>query len=248
MALALATEEDPLDASLEKVMPGVHQRLKGTDDKVDGLYRHINERFNDLQEDVHEGFKSLVQQHGDVLRESCQLVGASLVNVGHHVMNSPGGVSVGTPSKTLTGEPASPSVPCTQFQAEEPDPVQLASTFRMKAKHNTLTDLWQEWFGLGEWEDEFGGVAGRNEKFGAKWRKEAKALDKSQYSRTNRVIVAVSSSAHARGLQPEDVVAEWEPVFSACKQSVANLVRALQELNILPKKKARGKKKVGGDE
>jgi Transcriptional activator of glycolytic enzymes len=259
MADALASSEDPFDATLEKVMPGVHQRLKGTDDKVESLSRQVNESFSVLTETINSGFQSLVQQHGDVLRESCEMVGASLVQAGHHVMNTnrnpPTGVSTEcpplSPPVVLTGEPGSPEtnlipVPATPSPVASPAIDDLLVFFRMKAKHNSLRDLWDEWFGLNEWSnDEYCGVAGRNERFGAKWRKQAKALDKSQYSRTNRLIVAITNVSTMRNCQPDDIVLEWEPLFQQSRFSVANLVRGLQELNMIPKMKSRGGTKKG---
>jgi Transcriptional activator of glycolytic enzymes len=103
-------------------------------------------------------------------------------------------------------------------------------------------DVWNEWFGLGDFCDDHGGIAGRNLRFGAKWRKEAPCLDNSQFSRTHRVIKAIGEQAAARNLQPEDIIEEWEAVFDKSKRSLSSFVRGLQALNYIPKKKNRGRK------
>jgi Transcriptional activator of glycolytic enzymes len=45
------------------------------------------------------------------------------------------------------------------------------SNYRMSKKHKTLEDMWDEWNGTGRFEDNFGGIKGRNKKCGSKWRK-----------------------------------------------------------------------------
>lgn len=39
----------------------------------------------------------------------------------------------------------------------------------MVPKHRTLMDLWDEWHGVGRFEDQHGGVKGRETKFKNKW-------------------------------------------------------------------------------
>jgi Transcriptional activator of glycolytic enzymes len=111
----------------------------------------------------------------------------------------------------------------------------------LKPQPCTLTEVWQEWFGLGDFDDGLGGVVGQNTRFGNKWRREAKFLDASQFSQTQRIIVVISTQAHERSVQPEEIVAEWESMFEAANKSLGNLVRALQQLNYIPKRKSRGR-------
>ena len=48
-----------------------------------------------------------------------------------------------------------------------------ASRYKFVSRHTNLCGLWNEWHGLGEHSgDRCGGVLGRNQRFGSKWRKD----------------------------------------------------------------------------
>jgi hypothetical protein len=55
--------------------------------------------------------------------------------------------------------------------------------FMLKPKHNALVDLMLEWVGVG-----YGGIEGRNNKFGARWRKQITCYI---YSRTELTIKGI---------------------------------------------------------
>jgi len=118
--------------------------------------------------------------------------------------------------------------------------------FRMKPKHDSLLALWSEWYGLYDYADHLGGIHGRNEKYGSKWRKH---LDTQQYSRTSRVIRAIEQLSNERGIVGTELESvrpvlqgELDIVFRLqCKQSVAKMVKACQEKGLLPKAKPRGR-------
>jgi hypothetical protein len=52
----------------------------------------------------------------------------------------------------------------------------------MQVKHQTLHDLWSEWYGLGPFLDSKGGIEGGNRRYGSKWRSH---LPKAHYSHTS---------------------------------------------------------------
>ena len=114
--------------------------------------------------------------------------------------------------------------------------------FRLKPKHVSLRDLHSEWFGLAECEDGFGGVSGRNERLMKGWRKRCN-VDATQHSRHRRLIVAIAEEAKNNNKQPEEVVAEWEIMFSSCNYSAGKLVNSLQTLGKIPKCNSRGRNK-----
>jgi hypothetical protein len=104
----------------------------------------------------------------------------------------------------------------------------------MSLKYPSLASVWNEWFGLEEYQDEHGGINGRNKKHGSKWRKH---LQGTSYPKVAQLIKGINAYALDNQQQPEEVIAEWEGIFMASKRSVNNMVKALQELGKLRKMK-----------
>jgi len=111
------------------------------------------------------------------------------------------------------------------------------STYRMVSRHKTLADLYEEWYGVGRYHDEYGGIKGRDATFGAKWRKH---LNAQHYSRTKRVVEAIDT--HSEKFDSvETAIGFLEDLYqTTCKQSVSLMVTACQEKGLLAKKKPRG--------
>ena len=111
------------------------------------------------------------------------------------------------------------------------------SLFRMAVKHGSLESLWEEWFGLGVYAlDTFGGVNGRNVKFPG-WRKKAR-IDPSHFSRHKRIVEAIIAEAKLSRQQPEQVMAEWEPLFQQSNFVTGNFVVALQHLGKIKRRQS----------
>lgn len=126
----------------------------------------------------------------------------------------------------------------------------------MVPRHQTLKNVWDEWHGLGLYHDCYGGIGGRDELYGAKWRskKNNPNIDSQHYSRTKRSIEAIKKKQEQDNLQwIEDAINELEDLYQKkCKKSVAKFVLACQDMGLLPKKKPRGKqspsKQSGSDD
>ena len=117
----------------------------------------------------------------------------------------------------------------------------MNSPLRMVPKHKCLSDLWDEWYGLGEFADTEGGIDGRNKKYGSKWWKH---LEGQQYSRTSRVIKAIEAYSVANNVTTDKAIFDLEELFKECSYSVAKMVNAAQDKGLLQKKAARGKKRT----
>lgn len=99
-------------------------------------------------------------------------------------------------------------------------------------KYPSLLSVWREWFGLDEYYDEFGGIDGHNKLHRPKWRKH---LNGTCYSKVSQLIKGINAYSETAGTQPEAVIAEWEGIFTACKHSANNMVKALRSLGKLKK-------------
>jgi hypothetical protein len=108
----------------------------------------------------------------------------------------------------------------------------------MVTRHKSLADLWEEWHGVGTYYDAFGGIKGRDEKLGSKWRKH---LNAQHHSRTKRVVEAIEKHSE-RFDSVETAIGFLEDLYqTTCKKSVSLMVTACQAKGLLAKKKPRGK-------
>lgn len=238
----MATEESPADASLEKVMPGVHQRLQAQLGMLNQLGDSVMTGFHEVKQQVSVGFCEMVEEQKQMLQEHSSLVlGATLVDAGKNLMNSPCRSVDSKRSVVSPDDPVAAPKPATSPPDLNSKPAAteiFVNAPRMKHKHDSLPSLFEEWFGVGEEE----GIHGWNEKHGKVWRKAA-GIDPSQYSRTHRLIVSIQQEAKRLKVQPLTVVQEWDAMFKASNNSVASFVKALQRLGKIPTKKPRGNKK-----
>jgi Centromere DNA-binding protein complex CBF3 subunit, domain 2/Transcriptional activator of glycolytic enzymes len=120
--------------------------------------------------------------------------------------------------------------------------VQEYQSISMMPKHQSLSDLWDEWYGLGKFTNSLGGFDERERKFGTKWRKKNKAIDAIQFSRTKRIIEAIKRHSEASVVSTAETIAQLEEAFLECKSSVGLFVDLLQQRGMLKKMAPRGKR------
>ena len=133
--------------------------------------------------------------------------------------------------------------------SEEPPSKQakgVASRFLrlgFQPKHNQLSEVWDEWHGLGRFEEEGleGGFAKLEQDLKAKWRKH---LDAQHVSRVKRVIAGIKARMAAEDESLEDAIAFLDGMFKEGGCSLANLVTRMQAEGLLEKRAKRGGKKV----
>ena len=101
----------------------------------------------------------------------------------------------------------------------------------MLPKHESLNNLWDEWYGINAFHDQEGGVAGRDKKYGKKWRKGV--VSPHHYSRTSRTIAGIANHATSHQIKEEESVALLEAAFLEAKCSVSNFVKKLQEMGLV---------------
>jgi Transcriptional activator of glycolytic enzymes len=245
MRKALSEEKSPLDACLETVLPGVHQwhlannqAINCLGHKVDCMAETIGNSIHVLINQINRSEEIRNQQHQQL---------ASLLELGSNVLRG------NAPSARSNNNNNAPAVSMTDIMQDSTSILEQATattvtddhsdlerqkTYRMKPKHKSLTDLYAEWVGEGDFMDEFGGIEGRNKRFGAKWRRH---LVPYIYSRTERSVKGIRAFAQQQDIPIYDACERLQDSFVRCKYSVANLVSYFISAGLLTKKKPRGK-------
>jgi hypothetical protein len=249
MKIALMNEKNPVDADLERVLPGVNQRLNAGNSALVGLARQFDYRMNELSHTVVNGFNQINENTECRKLETDKLVGCSLVEAGTNLLwhSSPGDLSTDSSDDNVV-PPSHPnallhSPTATDLHSTPNTAIVVATSpeqhrrFWLEMKHHCLLSIWNEWYGLDHFSDDFGGIDGGNKQHGSTWRKH---LNASAYSRSSQLIKGIYAFALEHHLRPEEVIAKWEPLFVSSKLSTYNMVRELQVLGNIKKLKARG--------
>jgi Transcriptional activator of glycolytic enzymes len=111
----------------------------------------------------------------------------------------------------------------------------------VKQKHNTLSSLYQEWYGLGEYNDSYGGVEGQNKTNGAAWRKH---INRQHYFRVKRIVAAIDTEKYRTGTEWAEVVEILEPTFDEANKSLAKMVDKLKDKGLVTNCRKRKAAKV----
>ena len=258
----LQTESIPFNLALENVLPGL-QALQGANlsavnainNKVDGMVATVNQ----ISDRIHGGL--LRSESQKLLRED---LANSLVSVARDLLRNDGTAGMtdknsGQGSKswtnpledsdiiaqvaTLTGTaPESPPaiVPISPNQSDLNPKAACHANFKMRINYNSLSDVYNQWYGLEEFKDDFGGMDGRNKMFQSKWRSHLNAM---QYSRVKRTVEAIEAFAGQSNITPTEACDALSAAFDASRKSPGNFVKYCQQHNLLPKQKDRGRKR-----
>ncbi|KAL3903292.1 MAG: hypothetical protein SGILL_010499 [Bacillariaceae sp.] len=109
-----------------------------------------------------------------------------------------------------------------------------ASKKVIEGSHKSIASLWDEWYGLGEYADSFGGIEGREKTFKTKWRYKLHYRDRCRFSRNRRIVRAVKKLATDRQITLQESIDDMEARYATCNKSIGLLIIALQEEGTLP--------------
>ena len=258
MKVALETEKCPLDASLEKVMPGVHQWHQITNDTINSLARNVTDLKGELKGEMENLHGTLLTAKEDTRMDlarvhmaiALQLMQGGVGDVTNVNMNSlPTNMLLTSPQPTVRCPyTTTPPTMATEEVPQDPADLDANRLFRMKPKHSSLTGVIKEWFGLDEFADGHGGIQGRIDKYKSttKWRKKS-MIHPQHFSRTMRTVKAVEQLARQQGIDTVAAASMLEERFQACEKSLANFVNWAQQDGLIMKRASRGKTGVAED-
>jgi hypothetical protein len=245
MQVALDDENvSPLDATLESVMPGVHQRFVALEGHVKTLNRGVTSSFDQLKTMVQDGFQAGFTALHEYNRERDSQLAARL-----HTMAE----GLALPSPSIGAGAPFPPRRRQQQQQESPSPAGDVTPpspgprhHRMVLKHHSIESLWNEWYGLGEFEGKpvVGGIDAIERHDKSKWRKHFSMSEKKHFSRSQIVIRGINATIHDRGETFETTMESFEVTYEAeAKFSMAKMAAIVQTLGLVARKKSRGKTK-----
>jgi hypothetical protein len=186
-----AEEKSPLDACLETVLPGVHQWHHANNAVVSSLCSEMKTMNTEIKEGIQKIVGELKETRHHRSDQDMQL--AALMEMGRQILSTGKPIErLGTtinnnnsnrsdrdsifstpqrhPVVQLTYSPT--SMPMNVSEEKDAAELEEHKKFTMKPKqHKSVVDLLSEWIDVGDYQDKFGGIEGRNKKFGASWRK-----------------------------------------------------------------------------
>jgi Centromere DNA-binding protein complex CBF3 subunit, domain 2/Transcriptional activator of glycolytic enzymes len=263
MQRALDTEECPMDAKLEHVIPGLHQWHSSNFTAVKALDEKVDQLSNKLCDAINTRFDRMEDNQVAQRQQTERTLAGSFLNIAQDLLHKTGTLDkpVGdAPDDDLCGVSIDldrpDGVPVTQdIYMSDTTPPSLTTEetgtainmadyqlISMHPKHASLSDVWDEWHGEGKFTDSLGGLEAREKLFGAKWRKKNKAIDSIQFSRTKRIVTALRKYSETNGVNVLETIAELEEAFVNCKGSVGLFVDVLQQRGMLKKLAPRGKR------
>ncbi len=252
MQVALNDENvSPLDATLESVMPGVHQRFVAMDGTLKTLDRKIVSGFEKL-DTIDTKVDGLADHFNYLQANNRERDG----NYADHLRTLAARLRAGDGSSPPPFSP--PTRPQQQVQQQSPSrvgdnqpppsPADAASgrRHRMVPKHHSIQSLFDEWYGLGDSLDKpvVGGIAALETRYKSKWRNHFSASEKKLFSRSQMVIRGILTTVENTDETLDTVINSFElPYEVDAKMSMAKMATIVQEYGLVTKKKPRGKTK-----
>ena len=121
----------------------------------------------------------------------------------------------------------------------------VAKTHHLKFKHKTIRSLYNEWYGLDEFDSVPlpGGINKLELDHKNGWRKHFSGSENKHHSRVKRVIKGIKKQAMDDSKSPIEVIDAWEAMFEGeLKCSVSKLEEWMKTKGLLRTLAARGKK------
>ena len=240
MGTALRTAQDPLESRIDAVVPGLLKWHKNHQEnftkihlEMDTLKKDLGSRIEDLSNDVR--LERLKQAHR---------VSQGLQNLSSTFTDSFETELREFEAKNCIQLGGNDSEQQDRKKAKVVDEIEQAifhAEKTMIVKHKSLKSVWEEWYGFGEHKDVYGGIQGRENRFGSKWRRNL--VHSQHFSRVKRVITGIEAYAKTQSVHESVAVETLETTFEKLNFSLYNFFCFLQEEGYIVKCARRGKSK-----
>jgi hypothetical protein len=215
----------PLDATLETVLPGVHERLDANRKTTEDLVGKVTELTSTVMASIENSrdfsMERLESEINLMLRRIREpLTEDEETNVDSTAVNPP--IQEQVTNNNLSNCNTLPTIPTT---------------------YNSLHQLHNHWNGDGEYENMYpGGIARLEESKGSSWRKNWDNSANKRLSKMKAIVTAIQREASENHITSTEVLEMWEEIYSIdCKGKLSNFHSwAVSNGKIVPKK-ARGR-------
>jgi hypothetical protein len=237
----LAMNDSPLDANLQSVLPGVHQRLEMQREETACLRGDVG-RLTMAVETSTLVFNEKVDEIISMNEEKNEMLGRMHIMVGSRLLGQVQGE--GSPSSSPPSSPPprpSPTVRPRQTDGEGDE----APRYHLALSPKSLYAIYNEWYGGGpDFEDipVPGGIAALELKFKARWRRHFEPNEVKDFSRRRMCINAISAYAAREGVSEAIAIELLNTIYEEeAKKKVPTMANIVQNMGLIQKKKKRGK-------
>ena len=229
MRIELANEGvvSPLNHSVEAVLPGLHQRWAQTHNLVGG----VKDDVKTMREEMKEQVECIKESN----RSQKELLSNFLVQFGESVRTD-------GPSRRQ-GSVATYPGQMEEESTQRPLPIH----YNLKQKHDSVSEIYDEWWGIGVYENQpvRGGFEALEKQFKSRWRRHFDGGQVKHISRIKIVLQGLSLLAEMEGYTKEMAMNELDAVYCGeCKKYITRLETYIKTKGWYQKKKRRGKPAV----
>lgn len=218
-------------------MPGVHQRFVAMEGHMKAQDRGMNSRFDKFETMVRDSLTALqnyTRERDNQLADYHVMMAARLVSPNQFPRRQLPRTSPAADDSDVT--PCPPRSPGGAATA--------ARHHRMILKHHSIQSLWNEWYGLEDFQDKpvAGGIAVIETLYKSKWRKHFSGSEKKHFSRSQIVVRAINKTYATTEETIESTIVSFDVTYEEeAKFSMAKMASIVQNLGLVNKKKSRGK-------
>ena len=237
----ISDSRNPLDANLEAVIPGLHNwhcatnaAIKNMDNKINSIGQTLENKIEALGETLKGEYSKMeetVQAQSTSMGRMLQVVGKAMEN-GTLKTPEEDRPHVSYPTAPMHASGSSVSAGVTPPFGND------SNKKTMKPRHDHFGDIIDEWYGTGNYSDELGGIEGRDKLHKSSWRKH---IDYNHYSRTKRIVMGFKKHLATVDCSKEDGIDYFQQLYVASNKSICNMVSKLQDMDLIPKRKKRGR-------
>jgi hypothetical protein len=224
MRIALSNTNNPADASVEAILPGVHDRLAAIQNSVDGTRTTLTERISTMCADLKEHVNELNTHTRLQLASHFATVATNLVldgRTGDKVDKVDGTVLTQGVTRLVGGR--------SEFERVQ--------GHRMTRSPLSITSLYEEYYGMNHFSGIpiEGGIAAAERVYKTSWRKHYFGGEIQHFSRMQRIVKAVDDAVRG-GNALSEVLEQFDLKFQTELKSLSRMVTYLKKQGAITSK------------
>jgi hypothetical protein len=216
-ALVEGEENSPMKATVESVLPGVHQQFSNLHHEINRVRSGITDMSDHIRQLFHDFSCEQRQEVRMTLARNFMNVAVGLVGEQASPSTS-GSPNVSVPPPTTT----------TTTNTTEDEEMIVRPELKNRSRPKSATAVYHEYHGLGDYEGQpiVGGLAAMDTKYKNKWRLGDSGYQKA-YSRIQQIAKAVTIEVEQNGKDQEAVLVELDAKFAGNEHKGLEYLRQL---------------------